>query len=175
MNSYKVGCLISDVFNLFKVDSSIVAGGYLRDLDLGRTPKDVDVLVEYESDSDYGEVAIQARVHGYSVKMVGNVYDTTSDNELRRIFKLEKVGELPIDVIFLNIPVMDRVADFPCNLSQIYRNSCGTVMKTPAYECGVRDKTVIYNLLTLRPNYEAKLRSYFPDWEHVKVMGSVNT
>ena len=46
MNSYEVGCLISDVFNLSREGKSLVAGGYLRDIDLGREPKDVDVLLD---------------------------------------------------------------------------------------------------------------------------------
>ena len=167
MNSYEAACLISDVYNLFVPGSSIVAGGYLRDLDLGRQPKDVDVLIEFDGDLDFKEAAIQARTLGYSIRFLTRVYGVSSDGDLHTIIQLEKEGELKIDLIFLNIPVLRRVEEFPCNLCKIYRDSSGEVVRCPDYVEGITNKRVIYYQPSLRPVYYMKMQEYFPDWEHV--------
>lgn len=167
MSSYKDACLISDVYNLFSPGSSIVAGGYLRDLDLGRQPKDVDVLIEYADMRDTKEAEIQARTLGYNIKRVTNVYRVAEDGDLHTILKLEKGGELSIDLIFLNIPVLQRVEEFPCNLCKIYRKEGGEVVRCPDYLEGIANKRIVYYQPSLQTSYLRKMKEYFPDWEHV--------
>ena len=171
MNSYEVGCLISDVFNLSREGKSLVAGGYLRDIDLGREPKDVDVLIEYEDDLDLKEAEIQARFHGYDISRVGGNYGEIG-KDLHRVFKLRKEGELKIDLVFLNQPVLTRFYDFPCNMCMIYRHGeTGEIVTSEDYDYGKLNKMVVYNPTTTRENYHKKMLEYFPDWDHVMPKG----
>jgi hypothetical protein len=169
MDSYEVGCHISDIFNVYKEGSSYIAGGYLRDMDLGREPKDVDVLVEYGSDKDLEEGIRLADRFGYTCERVGGNYGEIG-KDLHTVFALEKPGELKIDLVFLNVPCLPRIHDFPCNLCQIYRiGLTGIIAKSEEYEEGVASKMIVYNPDQIRENYYNKMLRYFPDWDHILI------
>lgn len=164
--------LITSIFNTFKEGSAIIAGGYPRDLQLGRTPKDIDILVEWESKLDYDELTILADRLGYLCRGYSDRYDDHEDEQLRRVVSLiPKVEQgqfdevVAIDVIFLNCPVFERIYNFPCTLSEAW-------LEGDKVECSSAfNKAVCSKVLYFRHNsaeydeYEARMKSYFQDYE----------
>lgn len=163
MGSYNVAKTICGVFNGLRKGSSIIAGGYLRDLDLGRKPKDVDLIIEYEGEEDLALAEKFGKAFGYTSTVKGKGY---IDREVKCVLAFEKDGEVKIDVIFLTVPVMERLAIFPCNICKIWTDQTGLVEATPEYSKGILNKEIIYNRGTAREKYIDKMHEYFPDWSH---------
>lgn len=111
---------IAMVYNVFAHDSARIAGGCLRDLYCGKPVKDVDILVEWESQADYRELEIMADRLGYTWRNYQEEYGCHEDGQLRSVYTLTKDGHLPIDIIFLNCSVQERIEQFPVNASMIW-------------------------------------------------------
>lgn len=163
--------LITSIFNTFKEGSAIIAGGYPRDLQLGREPKDIDILVEWENKLDYDELTILADRLGYLCRDYSDRYDDHEDEQLRRVVSLiPKVEQgqfdevVAIDVIFLNCTVFERIYNFPCTISEVWLVGDGVAFSNAF--CRAVTKKVLY----FRHNsaeydeYEARMKSYFPDY-----------
>lgn len=167
MDNFRDAKIISGMFNTFTQGSSIIAGGYLRDNHLGRLPKDIDILVEWESKADYNEAYILADRLGYVVKDYSEGYGYQEDTDLRCVFKLVSNdlwdGRLPIDIIFTNVPVLTRVKNFPVTLSQIWYD--GTqVHRSEAFDKAVATKTLCFGE-QVKEDYYNRMMSYFPDYK----------
>ncbi len=159
---------ITSIFNTFNEGHALIAGGAVRDIILKRVPKDIDILIHRVDDTCYREIEILADRMGYSWKLAldcGYIPPDTSEDPLLCVYKLTKEGFTDIDVIFLDCPPMERVYQFPCNLSQIYLRG-RKVIETCAFLGAVASRTIIYNTDTVRPNYLSKMKDYFPDWKH---------
>jgi len=163
MSSFNVAKTICGVFNGLRKGSSIIAGGYLRDADLGRKPNDIDLIIEYEDDKDFQVASDFGEAFGYEVTIKGKGY---IDREVSCVLALNKKGEVPIDVIFLTVPVLERLAIFPCNLCKIHTDEGGVVIRAEDYVSGIKNKEIIYNEVTAREKYVIKMHEYFPDYSH---------
>lgn len=164
--------LITSIFNTFKEGSAIIAGGYPRDLQLGRTPKDIDILVEWESKLDYDELTILADRLGYLCRDYSDRYADNVDDRLRRVVslipKLERgqfEENVVIDVLFLNCPVFEGISKFPCTLSEIWLTAHGDVEFSYAFSIAVLKKVLYFrNTGCEYTEYEERMKSYFPDY-----------
>lgn len=164
--------LITSIFNTFKEGSAIIAGGYPRDLQLGREPKDIDILVEWTSKLDYDELTILADRLGYSCRDYSDRYDDHEDDQLRRVVSLIPKWErgqfeenVVIDVIFLNCPVFERISKFPCTLSEIWLTANGDVEFSYDFSVAVLKKVLHFRYNSAEyDEYEARMKSYFPDY-----------
>lgn len=161
--------LITSIFNTFKEGSAIIAGGYPRDLQLGREPRDIDILVEWESKLDYDELTILADSLGYSCRDYSNRYSDDIGGQLRRVVslipKLERgqfEENVVIDVIFLNCPVFERIDNFPSNLSKVWLVE-NTVIESGHFTDGKRCKVLKFSG-DCPEEYITRMRSYFPDY-----------
>ena len=151
---------IAMVYNVFTEGSAIIAGGCLRDLETGRDPKDVDILIEWESKADYREAEIMADRLGYTAHHCNETYGDNEDGQLRTVYKLTKAGKKPIDLIFLNCPVMERIENFPCNAAMVWLDK-GIIRSNASYGRFMNSgKLEFYD--TCLPKYKAKLLSYYP-------------
>jgi hypothetical protein len=160
----KDALLISNTYNLFTPNSSVIAGGFLRDWDLGRTPKDIDVLIEYQDKTCISEALLLADRLGYTVIDHGEMYPEDGSQNLRLVLRLEKEGHLSIDLIFLNCSVMARIEEFSCALSQIWwDNTLGVVCRKSTYNFSYRNKKLVFSS-TLTQEYKERMISYFPDY-----------
>lgn len=156
--------LITSIFNIYKEGSACIAGGYLRDVYIGREPKDIDILVQYESDADYKEVEILADRLGYDLKDYSDQYGSVdTEGQLRNVFTLMKYDKPCIDIIFLNCTVQERIENFPCSISKIWLDGSKLVLHKEFEE------TIDIQTMTFRsdvtPEYEARLRGYFPQYK----------
>ena len=150
---------IAMVYNVFKKDSAVIAGGCLRDIDTGREPKDIDILIEYESDADYREASMLANRLGYKLKE-NNTYGPEGENQLRFVIKMVHETKKPIDLIFLNCPVQERIDNFPCNASQVWLYK-GTVCSTEEYDQFlITNKLEFYKSAT--KEYKERMLNYYP-------------
>lgn len=161
--------MIMGIFNVFRTDSALIAGGCIRDAFLDREFKDIDILVHnVDGHRDYDELDILANRLGYSCKLAieGGYMNDDPDDPLICVYKLTRAGFHDIDVIFLSCPPMERAKNFPCTLSQFYYNKkLGIHYSDEAY-LSMKSKVIKYNPSTARPNYIKKMKEYFPDWEH---------
>lgn len=171
MSSYRTACVISDFCNQVKPGSAIVAGGYLRDMELGRDPKDVDVLIHREG-ACVEDILALCEMHGYSSNnkfQRGEGYPE-GDDQLCGLIDLEKEGELKIDLVFLTVPVIERFDNFPCSLCKIYRHQVThEIIKALDFVESVNSKCLIFYRRTLMEPYKRKMIEYFPEWEYVEV------
>lgn len=164
--------LITSIFNTFKEGSAIIAGGYPHDLQLGREPKDIDILVEWESKLDYNELAVLADRLGYSCRDYSDRYSDDVDGQLRRVVslipKLERgqfEENVVIDVIFLNCPVFERISKFPCTLSEAWLTESGDVNFSYDFSVAVLKKVLYFrHNSTEYDEYEERMKSYFQDY-----------
>lgn len=163
--------LITSIFNTFKEGSAIIAGGYPRDLQLGREPKDIDILVEWESKLDYDELTILADRLGYTCRDYSDRYDDHEDGQLRRVVSLIPTFELGqsearvvIDVIFLNCPVFERIYNFPCTISEVWLVGDGVAFSS-AFCSAITEKVLCFRHNSAEyDEYEERIKSYFPDY-----------
>ncbi|AUR95258.1 nucleotidyltransferase [Vibrio phage 1.204.O._10N.222.46.F12] len=163
--SIKAAKFICSIFNTFKPGSAVIAGGYVRDLVTGRSPKDIDILVEFGSTADYAEVGILADRLGYTVQdhsfgSSGN-YEDDEDSELRRVITLHKPNELTIDILFLNVTCMERIDNFPCNASMFWLDGDDIRKTDQAKEWLATNKLQFYKLATTA--YIQRMENYFPE------------
>ncbi len=163
MASFGVAKTICGAFNGLREGSSIIAGGCLRDKDLGRDPHDIDLIIEYEDERDIKLAEDFGEAFGYDVTVKGKGY---IDKEVACVLAFNKKGEVPIDVIFLTVPVIERLAIFPCNICKIHTDHTGVIVRHKEYVSGIANKEIIYNEATAREKYVAKMHDYFPDWSH---------
>lgn len=152
--------IIASVFNTFQEGSALIAGGYIRDLVLGRKPKDIDILVHWQDANDDREIEILANRLGYSILNCAEGYGQSETDNLRCVYKLTKIGELPIDVIFLNCTPMERIKNFPCNASMVWTDGT-SVRHLPSFE-QFRNTGVLEFYETCTEEYAARMHTYFP-------------
>ena len=164
--------LITSIFNTFKEGSAIIAGGYPRDLQLGREPKDIDILVEWESKLDYDELRILADRLGYVVHDHSERYGDDEHGQMRCVMTLEPMFDedhfaegVMIDVIFLNCPVFERISKLPCTLSEAWLTESGDVNFSCDFSVAVLNKVLYFRHSNAEyDEYEARMKSYFPDY-----------
>lgn len=162
--------LITSIFNTFKEGSAIIAGGYPRDLQLGREPKDIDILVEWESKLDYDELRILADRLGYVVHDHTERYGDDEHGQMRCVMTLEPIFDVDhfadgvmIDVIFLNCPVRERINNFPCTLSEAWLTTGGGVACSYEFHKAVLNKVMKFSV-DCPAKYIERMKSYFPDY-----------
>lgn len=161
--------LITSIFNTFKEGSAIIAGGYPRDLQLGREPRDIDILIEWESELDYDELRILADRLGYVVHDHSARYGDDEHGQMRCVMTLEPMFDkdhfaegVMIDVIFLNCPVFERIDNFPCNLSKVWLVG-DKVIESGHFTDGNRCKVMKFSV-DCPAKYVERMKSYFPDY-----------
>lgn len=163
MQRLKDAKLIVSIFNTFVPNCACIVGGFLRDIELGREPKDIDILIEYNGEADYREVAILADRLGYSLRDHSANYAVDEVYSLRNVYTLTKDGCLNIDVIFINNTIAERIKEFPCGLSQIWLEG-HWIKRTDKFNYGYRNK--ILQFTEDAPNeYVQRMQEYFPNYE----------
>ena len=114
---------IAMVVNVFKEDSAAIAGGCLRDMDTDRSPRDIDIIIEFEGPQDYAEVRILADRLGYFIQH-DTVYEANSFHSEQVVSVIKLIHKdkraVPIDVIFYKCTVEEAVREFSCNASKVY-------------------------------------------------------
>ena len=163
MNRLKDAMTIAMVYNVFKEGSARIAGGCLRDLKLGREPKDIDILIEYGNSKDYDEAHLLAERLGYSVENCSDGYEDTDDTNLRHVYKLTKVNKLPIDLIFLNCTVKEQIERFPCSLTEIWLEG-HWINTTKEFGTSLQNQTLIFREDTPE-EYRQRMIGYFPTYK----------
>lgn len=162
----KTGCTVTEPTNLSLSDKDflgkllcslttekgapVIAGGFVRDIQLGRQPKDIDIFMPYQSNFLLAYVAMKG-LGAIHLKDCASYADEVNDGgfnqEVKLVMKFELDGYL-IDIIFLNFEsnslgfneetggfdynrlaerfalhelVFDRF-DFPCNMQALVYN-----------------------------------------------------
>lgn len=161
----KDALLICAVYNTFKKGSAAIAGGCIRDWELGREVRDIDIIVEFEGEADIREAHILADRLGYSAITYHNHPEyRTRDSNTEAIVKLVHTSKLGIDVIFKTCSVQRAVQDFPCNAVKVYLEETLGGLKTittPEYLEFCRTKVLHFHE-DAPEEYKAKLLGYFP-------------
>mgnify|MGYP003639027448 FL=1 len=152
------------VFNVFNKECAAIAGGCLRDLETGREPRDIDIIVQYEDPRDFAEAQIQARFLGYTA----TVFQMHAEYPLEGICgaavmgiaKLEHPTKLPIDIIFRDGPIRQVIEDFPCNAVKVYMVE-DDIVQTPEYQEFLDTGKLTFHKGAPEA-YKEKLLSYYP-------------
>ena len=96
----------------------VIAGGSLRDLWHGKTPKDVDFFVPLHVDNDIlGYDAFYESEMAGKLNVVTSTYGTFSTPELTSVYRYDK--DFQSDVIFIDLPKSKVLERFDFGLCQI--------------------------------------------------------
>ncbi len=163
--------ILLSALNNISVVRPLIVGGVLRDLELGRKPKDIDILVkDVRANNIMFTVANFCVKYGYSIKDKTSHDPYYQDDGLLSSKQIKGVYELvpnfeagiPIDVILVNVDPLERVRLFPCNASMIYMDSTGNITKTVEFEHFVFTGELHF-YQTCVPQYVERMLKYFPD------------
>jgi hypothetical protein len=157
---FKDAKTIAMVFNTFVPNSALIAGGSIRDLLTERDPKDIDILVQWFDERDDQELLILADRLGYDTVDCSGTYDVQDIGDLRKVVKLTKDGEMPIDVIFLNCTPKERVKAFPCTASEVWLNG-DTIESTSAFNEFVESRVLLFKYNASK-EYINRMVHYYP-------------
>lgn len=150
----------------------IIAGGALRDLTLGRTVKDVDIIVK-DSPALKGTIEKAGKGLGYTFTsktdasgasgyndstQPANTFSTQTD--IVEVFVLEKAGKPSIDFIVVSNEPVVRVKYFPCNGSMIWMDVAGQVHTRMEFSFFKHGLLMFFPTATRE--YTSRMLSYFP-------------
>ena len=170
-NAFQFGLTLCQMFNTIRPNTAIIAGGFLRDLETGRQPKDVDVFIECDSDYGVSMVETYAELAGCVVKRHEGSsksfkQEDPNNENVKEVLTLESTDKLSVDVIFLKTPVRDRVKIFPCNASMLYFDpelgELGEVVRTPKFKEFLKN-SVLKFYDTAKILYIRRLSGYYPN------------
>lgn len=169
MSVFKDANFIVSIFNVFSEGSAVIAGGAVRDMQVGRTPKDVDIIIRYEDDKDIAEGRILADRLGYSVTRYNHyVYNPDTDYQLESnpsseflhcVLKLES-GDKEIDLIFVKTDPIEHIKKFPANSSMVWLDN-GEVKYLPPFNDFMLSNTIY--VLNPYEEYAERMSKYFPE------------
>lgn len=112
---------VRELFSSIKgvADSAVLAGGYLRDLDNGRQPKDIDIFVSLEQ---VGAVLAKMEELGF----IGGDVDESADGDISVVdqysFETDKINIEPVNIIVAKhctITPYERFQRFDFGICQI--------------------------------------------------------
>lgn len=149
-----------------------LAGGYPRDIILGREPKDIDVLVERSrmDDGDFDDHSGTRYIMRRAAEMLGQKgFKTTSEHGYGDAERLYAVYELhsdafpvPLNVIFTE-DINGFLNDHPDTLSQVSVEA-DDVYVSEGFEHAVERKKVYTRLPLYSPRVQ-RLSQKYPDYE----------
>jgi hypothetical protein len=164
--------VITSIYNIFVEDSAKIAGGYVRDTLLGRDPKDVDIIVEFQDERDIKEAYILANRLGYDVYDYGDCYvsqqEAEHNDDVVKVLQLSKQPNrfetiTKIDIVFVQTTVMGHIESFQCSLSKAWLQ--GNVMRRHEdFHASVENKTLYFTKTATR-EYVERMISYFPEYK----------
>ena len=155
--------LIVSIFNTFVPNCAAIAGGYIRDVETGREPRDIDIIVEFEDQRDFAEATLLADRLGYSSQVYhacAEYPNTARTGASVGVVKLHKHNQLDIDIIFKSVSVKRAIEDFPCNAVKVYLDG-DTTITTEEYREFCKTRKLIFHPDAPQA-YKDKLISYYP-------------
>lgn len=149
---------------------AFLGGGALRDLDLGREVKDLDVFV---SEPNFTFVDMHLRmVWGYRLRSVQRLDYFGADPSVAEAREFTKDGEPPLNIISLRDSF-----DFPGGLDRFDLGLCqigfngSEVVRTGAYVTDAQHQTMTVSRCSSEAQMERtvaraeRLRAKYPDWD----------
>lgn len=119
---------VTEIVNtLHKIKGAYLAGGFVRDLWLGKMPKDMDIIVDKSPNKVMDIVDAlfaQGLIPNKVLKKLGGpeIKDYVGDGRIKAVYRLEN-GAFPIEFIQLNSDVdspHDAIEGFDFNVNQSY-------------------------------------------------------
>jgi hypothetical protein len=157
---------------IWESDGVCVFGGALRDIDTGRTPKDVDFLVE---NTQIDRIIRKLLVEGYTIRKKDreraqddNQGYTAVNQWLMNVYSATQEGFADLDILEISCEIGKYMDQLPINSSCIfYARDPGSgwsskVTRSEDYMDFIIMEQIVISDNRLRSDYLLRLRGYYP-------------
>lgn len=172
LSSYQDAMKIVRTFNFFAGKSvAAVTGGCIRSVLTGKTVKDIDIVIQM-TDKDVEEAYVLAARMGYIVVVhQSGAYEST--DTLVDVMKLHKPNAEPIELLFINCSIEERIAAHSANCSNVWieldRHDVPHLHTLPDFSKFLRERTIQHYINSPQYSelYKRRLEQYYPEYTHI--------